>query len=66
MQSTYAGHGVTYVDYSHGVRLVSRRATIDGKECDVREILENPVTFRLLSDESAPIVPATYINPAKQ
>ena len=66
VQSTYAGHGVNYVDYSHGVRLVSRRATIDGKECDVREILENPVTFRLLSDEAAPIVPASYINPGKQ
>jgi hypothetical protein len=44
-------HGANYADYSHGIRLVSRWALIDGKPRLVRDVLENPVTARVLSDE---------------
>jgi hypothetical protein len=44
-------HVDTYVDYSHGVRLVKRTATLDGKPKDVREIYRDPNLAQLLSDE---------------
>jgi hypothetical protein len=42
-----------YVDYSHGVRLVKRTATLDGKQKDVMEILRDANLCVLLSDEGA-------------
>ena len=59
-QPIFVRHGNFYVDYSHGVRLVSRTCTVDGKPMDIRSILESPALYRLLSDESSPIIPATY------
>jgi hypothetical protein len=44
-------HGANYADYSHGIRLVSRWAMIDGKPKLVREILQDPSTAQALSDE---------------
>jgi hypothetical protein len=44
-------HGANYADYSHGIRLVSRWAMIDGKPKLVREILRDPSTAQALSDE---------------
>ncbi|MDO4971802.1 MAG: hypothetical protein Q4E41_06890 [Bacteroidales bacterium] len=59
-QPIFIRHGNFYVDYSHGVRLVSRVCTVDGKPMDIRTILESPTLYRLLSDEARPIIPATY------
>jgi hypothetical protein len=44
-------HGANYADYSHGIRLISRWALIDGKPRLIRDVLENPATARVLSDE---------------
>ncbi len=44
-------HLDTYVDYSHGVRLVSRRILLDGKETDLLHVLRDANLARLLSDE---------------
>jgi len=44
-------HGANYADYSHGIRLVSRWALVDGKPKLVRDILHDPSTARALSDE---------------
>jgi len=44
-------HGANYADYSHGIRLVSRWALIDGKPKLVRDILHDPSTAQALSDE---------------
>ena len=44
-------HGANYADYSHGIRLVSRWALIDGKRRLIRDILRDPSTARVLSDE---------------
>jgi hypothetical protein len=44
-------HGANYADYSHGIRLVSRWALIDGKPELVRDILQDPSTAQALSDE---------------
>jgi hypothetical protein len=44
-------HGANYADYSHGIRLVSRWALLDGKPELVRDILQDPSTAQALSDE---------------
>ena len=44
-------HGANYADYSHGIRLVSEVALIDGKFRSVYDILRDPSTARVLSDE---------------
>ena len=46
-------HGARYVDYSHGIRLVSRIALLDGKPLPIDEILQDPKLANLLSDEGA-------------
>jgi len=44
-------HGARYADYSHGIRLVSDTALIDGKPRPVSEVLEDPKLAPILSDE---------------
>ncbi|MDZ7709871.1 MAG: hypothetical protein U5K36_07230 [Roseovarius sp.] len=44
-------HGAGYADYSHGVRLVSRTAFLDGKPVDLRSLMASPLYAGLLSDE---------------
>jgi len=44
-------HGSNYADYSHGIRLISRWALVDGQRRLVRDILQDPSTARVLSDE---------------
>ncbi len=46
-------HGIEYVDYSHGVRLVSRRALLDGELVDLLDLYTSPELSVLLSDEGA-------------
>jgi hypothetical protein len=46
-------HGIEYVDYSHGVRLVSRTAVLDGEPVDILDLYTNPELSVLLSDEGA-------------
>jgi len=44
-------HGANYADYSHGIRLVSEMALIEGKLRSVYDILRDPSTATVLSDE---------------
>ncbi len=44
-------HGAQYADYSHGIRLVSRRAFVNGREVDLRDLLSNSQVAGLLSEE---------------
>ncbi len=44
-------HSASYADYSHGIRLVSDIALIDGEPWSIYRILENPWLAKLLSDE---------------
>lgn len=46
-------HVNTYVDYSHGARVVSRRVLLDGQERDLADVLQDPNLAPLLSDEGA-------------
>ena len=44
-------HGACYADYSHGIRLVSETAVVDGKLRSVSEMLQDPSLAKVLSDE---------------
>lgn len=44
-------HVDSYVDYSHGIRLVRNRVRVDGRETTVSAVLADPVLHPLLSDE---------------
>jgi hypothetical protein len=57
IQPLYAGHIDTWVDYSHGVRLVSNKGALDGKPCRLSEILNDPNLSTLLSDEGTLALP---------
>lgn len=59
IQPLYAGHIDSYVDYSHGARMVRQRIELDGKPASARDILRDPVLATLLSDEG-PIDPPAY------
>lgn len=44
-------HAATYVDYSHGVRLMGRAVVADGTVRDARDVLKDGALNALLSDE---------------
>jgi hypothetical protein len=50
-----------YVDYSHGVRLISNRVLIDGKEYNYRDVLKDKVLHKLLSYEEEPLQMTSYL-----
>lgn len=54
IQPLYLGHADSWVDYSHGVRLVAKTAKLDGVDKMVAEILADPNLSVLLSDEALP------------
>jgi hypothetical protein len=54
-------HGARYADYSHGVRLVSAVAFVDGKPRPIFEVLEDPALGLLLSDEGPLPHPAELV-----
>jgi hypothetical protein len=51
IQPLYLGHAASYVDYSHGMRLMSDRVVVDGKPMPVAELLADPVLSSLISSE---------------
>ena len=51
IQSLYVGHVDWYVDYSHGVRLMSNQMLVDGQSWKVADVLKDAQLHRLLSDE---------------
>ena len=51
IQPVYTGHANWYVDYSHGIRLIYERIKVNGKWMHYRDVADDPVLFRLLTDE---------------
>ncbi len=51
IQPLYTGHGDTYADYSHGIRLVQLNMKVDGVNKTITEVLNDPNLAGLLSDE---------------
>src|SRR5438046_2805428 len=65
IQPLYTGHVDWYVDYSHGIRLVSDRVTVDGQARSVGEVLKDAELCGLLSDEGPIDVAYGTYDPAK-
>ena len=63
IQPLYNGHGETYADYSHGIRLIQNAVQFDGSPTTVSAILMDPSLSSLLSDEGTIPVPR-YGDPA--
>lgn len=51
IQPLYVGHAATYVDYSHGLRLMSDSVLVDGKELTFDQAWALPQLRSFLSDE---------------
>ena len=51
IQPVYNKHTNTWVDYSHGVRLVSNTGYLNGKKVKLADLLKDPILHELLSDE---------------
>lgn len=51
IQPLYTGHVDWYVDYSHGIRLVSRTVKVGKRWMDYTDVLKDPMLRRLLCDE---------------
>lgn len=64
IQSLYIGHAETWVDYSHGIRLVARKGFLNGMSCDLRDVLADEKLCELLSDEGPLKVPS-YNQPSQ-
>jgi len=54
-------HIDSYVDYSHGIRLLNADVKIDGEVNDIRTVLRDPVLYKILSDETGLMAQPTYI-----
>ena len=52
IQPLSAAHDIYYTDYSHGVRLINQQMMINGEVRNVRDVLRDPVKYRLISDEN--------------
>jgi hypothetical protein len=55
IQPLYVGHTDSHVDYSHGIRLMSRTIIVDDRPMDVRDVLKDKELSLLVSNEG-PIV----------
>ena len=53
IQPLYVGHVDRYVDYSHGIRLMSQRIYVDGRPMRVSDVLKDNDLCALLSNEGA-------------
>ena len=51
IQPLYLGHTNSWVDYSHGIRLVQQRMVLNGETTTVSQVLADPKFASLLSDE---------------
>ncbi len=53
IQPLWTGHTSDHVDYSHGIRLISRRVELNGEERDLLDMLRDPTIAALLNSEGA-------------
>jgi len=51
IQPLYLGHEISYGDYSHGIRLVSKQMLVNGAPMSTTAVLAHPQLNVLLSDE---------------
>ncbi len=60
IQPEFNGHSESYMDYSHGIRMVQMAVILDGVTNTVTNLLTDSVLWPLLSDEGGPISKPYY------
>jgi hypothetical protein len=66
IQGMYTKHALNYRDYSHGIRLVDKKASLNGKQVDlVRDVLQNP-EFAYLISSTGPLQVVSYSKKSDQ
>jgi hypothetical protein len=53
-------HIDTYVDYSHGVRLINSEIMVDGIPMEIEEVLQDSILYKLISDEDGVMARTRY------
>lgn len=62
IQPLYLGHTDAWADYSHGVRLISNKVIVDGRQTTMATVLADPQLAGLLSDEGVVTTPRYATN----
>jgi hypothetical protein len=62
IQPLYLGHAAAWADYSHGVRLIQQKLSVNGETKTVAEVLADPKLAGLLSDEGVVTTPGYPTN----
>ena len=65
IQPLYTGHTENWVDYSHGIRLVSQKMIVDGEPRRASDLLADPQLSALISGEGT-IAESRYITVAAE
>ncbi|MCU0461859.1 MAG: hypothetical protein MUF36_07590 [Bacteroidales bacterium] len=60
IQPVYSGHVWWYVDYSHGIRFINNQVLVDGKPLLFTDILQDPVLYKIFSNEDSPMEQVIY------
>ena len=66
IQPLYLGHTDVWVDYSHGIRLVSATVRVDGRTNLLADVLRDPKLAPLVSDEGPLLQPRYRLAPSWQ
>ncbi len=61
IQPVYNGHINTYVDYSHGIRLINSEVMLDGSTVKIRDILTDENQYKILSNETGAMEQPSYL-----
>ncbi len=64
IQPLYNGHINSYLDYSHGIRLINNEVLVDSVIMTVPQILRDPVLYKILSNESGAMLQPSYLQDA--
>lgn len=59
-------HKNSYVDYSHGVRLINNEALLDGKIIKISDLLKDKILYKIVSDEDIPLMETQYLQQIHQ
>lgn len=51
IQPLSGAHDLNYVDYSHGVRAINKEMVVNGKLTAVKNILQDAILYKVISDE---------------
>ncbi|HEY4414815.1 MAG TPA: hypothetical protein VGO57_03900 [Verrucomicrobiae bacterium] len=63
IQPLFLGHTTAWVDYSHGIRLISQKMLVNGQPKTIAEVLADPTLCGLISDEGVLANPRYATNP---